>query len=70
VVGNRRLRDIFKALENAGPAYRAEAVDEYRELAMLARAWERSASKPGTGTEEAAPGAVDDTKDEGRRGPI
>jgi hypothetical protein len=61
VVGNRRLRDIFRVLENAGPAYRAEAVDEYRELAMLARAWEHSASKPGT-EEAASPGAVDDAK--------
>ena len=38
---NRLLRDIFSALESAGPVSRADSVDEYRELAMLAGAWER-----------------------------
>ena len=39
-----RLRDIFTAFEATGPAYPAEPVDEYRDLAMLAHAWERIGS--------------------------
>lgn len=35
------LPDIFTALEGSEPAYRADPIDEYRDLAMLARAWER-----------------------------
>jgi hypothetical protein len=39
-----RLRDIFTAFETTGPAYPAEPLDEYRDLAMLAHAWERMGS--------------------------
>ena len=38
------LPDIFTAFEGAGPAYPAEPLDEYRDLAMLARTWERIGS--------------------------
>ena len=53
---NRRLRDG----ESAGPASRAEAIDEYRELELLARAWERQALAQGAG--EAACGRIDDVE--------
>ena len=54
------LRDIFSALEGAGPAHRAEAIDEYRELAILAYAWERGSLEPEVA--EGAPGRVDDAE--------
>lgn len=57
---NRLLRDIFSALEGAEPVSRADTVDEYRELAMLAGAWERGSLEPGSA--EGAPGRVDDTE--------
>lgn len=41
VVRDRLLRDIFGASQGAGQAGRADAFDEYRDLAMLADAWER-----------------------------
>ncbi|HEX5460922.1 MAG TPA: hypothetical protein VFX20_13215 [Steroidobacteraceae bacterium] len=59
-MGNRRLRDIFSAPESAEPGYRAEAIDEYRELALLANAWERQALE--RGVEEGAPGRIDDAE--------
>ena len=34
------LGDILTAFEAAGPVYSADPIDEYRDLAMLARAWE------------------------------
>jgi hypothetical protein len=60
VVRHRLLRDIFSAFESAEPAYRADTIDEYRELAMLAHAWERGSLKPGVA--EGAPGRVDDAE--------
>jgi len=47
VVRQRLLRDFFSAFENAAPALRADPIDEYRELTLLARAWERGALMPG-----------------------
>lgn len=41
------LRDLFSAAESAEPAYLVDVVDEYRELVMLALAWERDSLKPG-----------------------
>ena len=38
------LPDIFSAFEGSEPACGAEPIDEYRDLAMLARAWERIGS--------------------------
>lgn len=58
VVGNRGLGDIFSPPESTAPAYRAEAMDEYRELALLAKAWERQALKQGLG--EGTSGRVED----------
>ena len=43
----RLLRDTFSALETAEPEYRAEAIDEYRELEMLAHAWEHGSVESG-----------------------
>lgn len=40
--------------------YRAETIDEYRELDMLAHAWERGSLEPGT--PEGAPGRVEDAE--------
>lgn len=54
------LRDIFSAFERAGPAYRAETIDEYRELAILAHAWERGSLEPGVA--EGVPGRVGDAE--------
>lgn len=42
------FRDIFTALEGSGPACPADPIDEYRDLAMLARAWERIGSGDAT----------------------
>jgi ubiquinone/menaquinone biosynthesis C-methylase UbiE len=47
VVRQRLLRDFFSAFENAEPTLRADAIDEYRELTLLAHAWERGALMPG-----------------------
>lgn len=38
------LPDILTAFEGSEPAGRADPVDEYRDLVMLARAWERIGS--------------------------
>jgi hypothetical protein len=52
------------ARENAGPASRAEAIDEYRELTLLAGAWERQALTPGAGqgVSERACARIDDVE--------
>ncbi|MHB8813200.1 MAG: hypothetical protein ACYDAE_08020 [Steroidobacteraceae bacterium] len=63
---NRPLRDAFDTLDIAEPAYRAEAIDEYRDLVMLAHAWEHRPLEP-EGAEE-APDPGDDAA--GRVGPI
>ena len=47
MVRQRLLRDFLSTFENAAPAPGAEALDEYRELAMLAHAWERGSLEPG-----------------------
>lgn len=54
----RLLRDIGNIFDGAGPAQSAEPIDEYRELAILAHAWERDTLKP-----RAAPGAVGRAED-------
>ena len=46
VVRNRLFGHIFGALESAGAAQGAEPIDEYRELTMLAHAWERGTLEP------------------------
>lgn len=66
VVRNKPLPDIFGTLESAEPADRAEPFDEYRDLVMLAHAWEHGSLEP-QGTEE-APGRGADA--EGKVGPI
>jgi hypothetical protein len=66
VVRNRPLRDIFSTLDIAEPAYRAEPIDEYRDLVMLAHAWEHRSLEP-AGAEE-TPDRGDDV--EGKVGPI
>jgi len=38
------LPEIFAPFEGIEPECRAEPIDEYRDLAMLARAWERIGS--------------------------
>jgi hypothetical protein len=58
VVRHSLLRDMGGAVEDAGPAHRAGAIDEYRELAMLAHAWER-------GSLEVSEGAPDRVNDAG-----
>lgn len=40
--------------------YRAETIDEYRELDMLAHAWERGSLEPGV--PETAPGRAEDAE--------
>ena len=40
------LHDIFSAYESAEPTHRADSIDEYRELAILALVWERSSIAP------------------------
>lgn len=47
MVIQRPLLDIFSVLASAEPAYRAEPIDEYRDLVMLAQAWERGSLEPG-----------------------
>jgi hypothetical protein len=66
LVRNRPLSDIFSTLESAEPAHRAEPIDEYRDLVMLAHAWEHGSLEP-EGAEE-APGLGDDA--EGKVDPI
>jgi hypothetical protein len=54
------LSDIFSALESAEPAYRADGIDEYRELAMLAHAWEHGSLR--SGAVDGVPGGIEDAK--------
>ncbi|HEX3843779.1 MAG TPA: hypothetical protein VHV80_05420 [Steroidobacteraceae bacterium] len=54
------LRDTFSASENAEPAPPADTLDEYRELEMLAHAWERGSLNPWLA--EGAPGRVEDAE--------
>jgi len=56
------LRDIFSACESAESADRADSIDEYRDLAMLARAWENGSFEPKAAEE--ATGRVDDAEGE------
>lgn len=51
---------MSSARESAEPAHRTDAIDEYRELEMLAHAWERGSLAPGAA--EGAPGGVDDAE--------
>lgn len=66
VVRKRPLPDIFGAFEIAEPASRAEPIDEYRDLVMLAHAWEHGSLEP-EGAEE-APDRGDDAEE--KVGPI
>lgn len=47
MVRHTLLRGMLSAFDSTEPAYRAETIDEYRELAMLAQAWELGTVKPG-----------------------
>lgn len=60
MVRPRLLHDTFSASESAETAARADIIDEYRELEMLAHAWECGSLDPGVA--EAAPGRVDDVE--------
>jgi hypothetical protein len=66
VVRNKPLPDIFSSLESAEPAWRAEPIDEYRDLVMLAHAWEHGSLEPEAAEE--APDRGDDA--EGKVGAI
>jgi hypothetical protein len=66
VVRNRPLPDTFSTLASAEPAYGVDAIDEYRDLVMLAHAWEHRSLEP-AGAEE-APDRGDDA--EAKVGPI
>lgn len=55
MVGYRPLPDVLSTFESIEPANCAEAIDEYRELAMLAHAWERGSLEPGVGEGAAGP---------------
>ena len=57
------LAHSFGAFEDAEPASRADAIDEYRELAMLADAWERGSLEPGVCEETPGPVADADGKE-------
>lgn len=61
MVTYRPLHEIVSARDRAEPAWRAESIDEYRELDMLAHAWERGSLKPGAA--ESAPGRPDTGED-------
>ena len=56
------LHEIFSAYESAEAAYRADGIDEYRELAMLAHAWERGSLKPGVAAVAPDPGNEKDSR--------
>ena len=60
MVRPRLLRDTCSVSESAELASRAEPIDEYRELEMLAHAWEHGSLDPG-GAEGPA-GRVDDAE--------
>lgn len=66
VVRHRPVPDIFGTLDIAEPACRAEPIDEYRDLVMLADAWEHR-SLEAVGADE-APDRGDDAA--GKVGPI
>lgn len=57
---DRLLPDVFRAFESAEQAYGADPIDEYRDLAMLAHAWERGSLE--TEVAEEAPGRVADAE--------
>lgn len=61
VVSSKLLGDLFSASESADPTYGADPIDEYRELAMLAHAWEGGALEPPR-TAKAVAGRVEDTE--------
>jgi hypothetical protein len=48
VVTQGLLRDLFSAFEGVAPGHGADAIDEYRELTMLAHAWEHGSLMPGS----------------------
>jgi hypothetical protein len=58
VVTHRPLRDIFSSRASLELAPRAETIDEYRELDMLAHAWEGGSLKPEVA--DGAPGRAED----------
>lgn len=62
VVRNKPIPGIFSTSESAEPAYRADPIDEYRDLVMLAHAWERGSLEL-IGAEE-APGRGDGAEGE------
>jgi hypothetical protein len=51
VAGHRLLRAFFGAFESAAPVYRAGTMDEYRELSILAHAWEHGSLEAGWAAE-------------------
>lgn len=61
VLARHRLwGDFLGAFDSAEPAGRGDTIDEYRELAMLAHAWERRSLEPEA--VEGAPGRVADAE--------
>jgi hypothetical protein len=60
VVKNRPPGDVFRAFESTEPADGAGPIDEYRELTLLAGAWEAGALKPRAA--KRAPGRADDAE--------
>lgn len=60
MVRHSHLRDTFSAFESTGPAHRADPIDEYRDLAMLANAFERVLLRREIAEE--AEGRVDDAE--------
>ena len=61
MVTHRPLREIFSARASLELAHRAETLDEYRELDMLAHAWEGGSLTPGVA--DGTPGRADDPTD-------
>lgn len=51
MVRHRLLRELFNVFEGAAPVCRADTIDEYRELAMLAHAWESGYLEAGLATQ-------------------
>lgn len=62
MVTHRPSGDTLSARASVELAHRAETIDEYRELDMLAHAWERGSPKPGA--VEGEPGRAEDAVDE------
>jgi hypothetical protein len=58
MVRHRVTRQIFSVTETEELPDRADSIDEYRELAMLANAWERRSLEP-AGAEGASPKGED-----------